>query len=280
MRIAVLAALVFALAGCVELGLIEDGTSISIGKPSGGYLLEGRRLPDRGEGYTTRETWRTRGNRYGTDELIDLITAVGRQLAKTPGEKLVVADLSTNGGGAARKWHRSHQSGRDVDLVYFMRDAQGKPMEADAMRVFDANGLARDGSGITIDIPRTWELVRSLITSREAIVQWVFMFQPIANKLLEHAMAKGEPEIIIARAKLVMKQPGDSARHDDHIHVRVYCSDHDRAYGCVDIGPMEPLVERLASRDTVERPSELNDLITQMVSGAASAAATEVLIGR
>lgn len=275
MRTVVVAALVSTLVGCVELGLIEDGTSVSMGKPSRGYLLDGRRLPDHGEGYTTRDTWRTRGVRYGTDELIDLITAVGRQLAQTPGEKLIVADLSTRNGDGARRWHRSHQSGRDVDLVYFMRDPQGKRMEADAMRVFDANGVARDGSGITIDIPRTWELVRSLITSREAIVQWVFMFEPIATKLLEHAIAKGEPEVILLRARLVMKQPNDSARHDDHIHVRIYCSDHDRAYGCVDIGPMEPLIERLAERET-----ELPDLITEMVSGVANVAATEVLIGR
>lgn len=246
-----------------------------MGRPSGGYLVAGRRLPDHGDGFTTREIWRTRGVRYGTDELVDLITAVGRQLAQTPGEKLVVADLSPRNGGEARRWHRSHQSGRDVDLVYFMRDAQGKPMEADAMRIFDANGVAKDGSGISIDIPRTWELVRSLITSREAIVQWVFMFQPIANKLLEHAIAKGEPEVILNRARLVMKQPGDSARHDDHIHVRVYCSERDRAYGCVDIGPMEPMVERLAAYEP-----ELPGMITEMVSGAANVAATEVLIGR
>lgn len=275
MRIAVVLGLAAALGGCIELGLIEDGTSISMGRPSGGYLVAGRRLPDKGEGYTTRETWRVRGNRYGTDELIDLLTAVGRQLAKTPGEKLVVADLSMRGGGEARRWHRSHQSGRDVDLVYFMRDAQGTPMEADAMRVFDGNGLARDGSGITIDIPRTWQLVRSLITAREAYVQWVFMFQPIANKLLEHAVAIGEPEAVLARARLVMKQPGDSARHDDHIHVRVYCSERDRAYGCVDIGPMEPLAERLAASQT-----ELQGAITEVVEGAASVTATEVLIKR
>ncbi len=276
MRRVVVAALVGSLVcGCVELGLIEDGTSISMGKPSGGYLVAGRRLPNQGEGFTTKEIWRTRGVRYGTDELIDLLTAVGRQLARTPGERLVVADLSTRNGGEARRWHRSHQSGRDVDLVYFMRDAQGKPMEADVMRVFDENGLARDGTGITIDIPRTWELVRSLLTSREAIVQRLFMFEPFAVKLLEHAVAKGEPDVLIARARLVMKQPSDSARHDDHIHVRVYCSDRDRGYGCVDIGPMEPLMERLAAHE-----SELPDLITEMVSGAANVAATEVLIGR
>ncbi len=251
-----------------------------MGRPSGGYLVAGRRLPDSGEGYTTREVWRTRGVRYGTDELVDLLTAVGRQLAKTPGEKLVVADLSTKSGGlGGRRWHRSHQSGRDVDLVFFMRDAEGKPMEADAMRVFDAQGVAKDGSGVTIDIPRTWELVRALITAREAIVQWVFVYEPIAQKLLEHAIVKGEPEMLIARARLVMKQPNDSARHDDHLHVRVYCTPRDRGYGCVDIGPMEPLVERLAESQTTTR-SELPALITEVAAGAASMAATEVLIGR
>jgi penicillin-insensitive murein endopeptidase len=276
---ALIAALI-AASGCVELGLIEDGTSVSMGRPSGGYLIGGRRLPDHGEGFTTKEVWRTRGVRYGTDELVDLLTSVGRQLAAMPGEKLVVADLSTKtGGDGGRRWHRSHQSGRDVDLVYFMRDAQGKPMEADSMRVFDAAGVATDGSGITIDIPRTWQLVRSLITAREAIVQWVFMFEPIAQKLLEHAIAKGEPEVLIARARLVMKQPNDSARHDDHMHVRVYCAERDRAYGCVDIGPMEPLMERLASGETT-RETELPALITEMIAGAASVAATEVLIGR
>lgn len=275
MRVVVVSALVLALAGCVELGLIEDGTNVSVGKPSGGYLVAGRRLPDSGEGFTTKEVWRARGVRYGTDELVDLLVAVGRQLAQSPGEKLVVADLSIRNGGEAKRWHRSHQSGRDVDLVYFMRDAEGRPMEADAMRVFDQNGVARDGSGITIDIPRTWELVRSLITAREAIVQWVFMYQPIANKLLEHAIAKGEPEHLIVRAQLVMKQPGDSAPHDDHIHVRVYCTERDRAYGCVDIGPMEPMFERLASNE-----GELPTLITEMMSDVANVAATKVLFER
>ena len=264
--------------GCVELGLIEDGTSVSIGKPSGGYLIAGRRLPDSGDGYTTKEVWRTRGVRYGTDELVDLIIAVGRQLAKTPGERLVVADLSPKSGGEARRWHRSHQTGRDVDLVYFMRDAQGKAMEADAMRVFDASGVARDGSGITIDIPRTWELVRSLITSREAIVQWVFMFEPIAQKLIEHAIAKGESEQLISRARLVMKQPNDSARHDDHMHVRVYCAEPDRAYGCVDIGPMAPILERTAAHEPAS--PVISEMIAGAASVAASVAATEVLIGR
>ncbi len=265
-----------ALAGCAELGVVGDGTSISVGRPSRGYLLDGKRLPDTGEGYTTREQWRARGNRYGTDELLDLITAVGRRLsAHTKGPRLVVADLSSNGGGEARRWHRSHQSGRDVDLIYFMRDAQGKPMEADAMRVFDALGRARDGSGITVDVPRTWALVKELVTAPEATVQWVFMYEPIAAKVLDYARSAGEPEKVIARARLAMKQPGDSAPHNDHLHIRVYCSARDRAFGCVDFGPRELLAER--ERDQAidgDYPTQ----VARLVADAATAGVTEGVV--
>ncbi len=238
------------LTGCAELGL-SDGTSISVGRPSGGYLLEGVRLPDRGDGFVTREPWRARGNRFGTDELVDLLTAVAHRMRDHARDvKLVVADLSGQGGGERIPFHRSHQTGRDVDLLYYMRDASGRPLEPDAMHVFDASGRALDGAG-TVDVPRTWALVKELITAPEATVQWVFMYEPIARQLLEHAQQRGEPEALIARARKALKQPGDSARHDDHLHVRVYCAAADRRYGCVDIGPMELLAEREAEPSQV-----------------------------
>lgn len=247
-RLARVAVALLVASGCAELGAtaVGDGTSVSVGKPSNGYVVDGKRLPDSGEGFTTREVWRTRGNRYGTDELLDLLTGVGRRMARQVDTRLVVADLSGQRGGESRKWHRSHQSGRDVDLVYYMRGADGKPFEADAMRVFDASAKAKDGSGITVDIPRTWLLVKELVTAPEARVQWVFMYEPIAAKLIEHAVALGEPEALIARARKTLKQPGDSAPHNDHMHVRVYCTDTDRMFGCVDIGPMELYAERQA----------------------------------
>ncbi len=263
------------LAGCVELGLVTDGTSVSVGRPSAGHLVDAKRLPDSGEGFTTQAVWRTRGNRYGTDEMLDLVTGVGRRMAMHFTDvKLVVADLSSRDGGAARAWHRSHQSGRDADLVYYMRGPDGAPFEADAMRVFDATGKARDGSGITIDIPRTWLLVKNLVTAPEARVQFVFMFEPIALKLLDHATKIGESEAVIARARKTLKQPGDSARHDDHVHVRVYCSDRDRSYGCVDIGPMELYVERAAEE---ARDGALPTAIASLLSNAAQVGASAAL---
>ena len=235
------------LAGCAELGVVGDGTSISVGRPSRGRIVDGVRLPTSGEGFFTREVWATRGQRYGTEELVDLLVAVSRRVAAASGgTRLVVADLSGKGGGPAYTWHRSHQSGRDVDLLYYMRDADGKPMEADEMRLFNGHGIARDGSGITIDVPTTWRLVKELLTAPEAAVQWVFMYDPIAAKLIAHAESIGEPAWLVERARKAVKQPGDSARHDDHMHVRVYCSQADRSYGCVDAGPMELLAEREA----------------------------------
>lgn len=254
-------ALVALLAGCVELGVVSDGTSISVGKPSRGYLLDGVRLPDRGEGFITRDVWRARDDRYGTDELIDLVTAVARRMrAQVRDVKLVVADLSGKGGGERVAFHRSHQTGRDVDLLYYMRDASGQAFEPDAMHVFNARARAVDGTGITIDIARTWTLVKELITAPEAAVQWVFMYEPIAQRLLEYAEKIGEPPALIARARKTCRQPGDSARHDDHMHVRVYCSAADRAYGCADIGPLELLAEREAE------PSPFSELLAAVTA--------------
>lgn len=260
-------ALVVLVAGCAELGVVSDGTSLSIGKPNHGTLVDGVRLADQGDGFVTREVWQTRGNRFGTDELVDLVTAVARRMrTQVRDVKLVVADLSGRGGGERIAFHRSHQSGRDVDLLYYMRDAAGKPFEPDAMHVFNKAARAIDGSGITVDIPRTWMLVKELLTAPEAVVQWVFMYEPIARRLIEHAERIGEPEALVARARKAMRQPGDSARHDDHMHVRVYCSTADRAYGCVDIGPMELLAEREAE------PSPVHTLLGALAAPAPAAA--------
>jgi penicillin-insensitive murein endopeptidase len=241
------------VSGCAELG-ISDGTSISVGKVSGGYLVKGAKLPDEGDGFMTRQVWIARNNRYGTDEMIALIEGVARRMeTQVKDVKLVVGDISSRGGGAngISEFHRSHQTGRDADLLYYMRDKDGNPFEPDAMHVFDGRGIARDGSGIRIDVPRTWLLVKELVAAPEAPVQWIFMYEPIAQLLIDHAKQIGEPMAVITRARRALKQPGDSARHDDHMHVRIYCSHADRAYGCVDLGPMELLVQREAETSEV-----------------------------
>jgi penicillin-insensitive murein endopeptidase len=164
--------------------------------------------------------------------------------SKAKDTRLVVADLSANNGGEAHLFHRSHQSGRDVDLLYYVRDTAGKAFEPEVMRVFDGKLVAKDGSGVTLDVPRSWQLVKELLTAQEAYVQFIFMYRPIAERLIEYATKNGESDVVLARAIKALKQPGDSAPHNDHMHVRIYCPATDRMYGCVDIGPLELLAER------------------------------------
>ena len=42
----------------------------------------------------------------------------------------------------------------------------------------------------------------------------------------------------------MLAQPGDSAPHDDHFHVRVACTPAERVLGCQDGGPLWPWLDK------------------------------------
>lgn len=88
------------------------------------------------------------------------------------------------------------------------------------------------------DLQRNWFFVRALLTDPEIEVQWIFIQRDLAARMLEHAGLMGEDPALLARAAFVMHQPSHSDPHDDHMHVRVFCDPHDRAYGCADRGPV------------------------------------------
>jgi hypothetical protein len=186
-----------------------------------------------------------------------------RMKKKVKDVRLVIADLSGDAGGAKKQFHASHQSGRDVDILYYMRGPDGQPLEADAMHVFDRRGRAVDGSGITIDVPRMWLVVKELLTAKEAYVQYIFMYRPFTEKLIDYAQRHNEDPKLVRRAMWALKQPGDSAPHNDHFHVRVYCAETDRQFGCKDIGPLEMLADREAEAhqavDAIAAATDLTD---------------------
>jgi penicillin-insensitive murein endopeptidase len=69
-------------------------------------------------------------------------------------------------------------------------------------------------------------------------VQWNFMQRSLAAALLAQAAAQGDDPALVARAAFIIRQPTDSEPHDDHMHVRLYCSPDDRRLGCADRGPV------------------------------------------
>lgn len=228
-----------ALGGCAYLGVIGDGSSVAMGPPNDGVLVDARRMPAEGDGFVVQARWRTRGNQWGTDELVALITHAGRVVGdRVPGARVGVADLSPPGGGPSA-YHRSHQTGRDADLLFFVRDEHGAPVDLTEMRHFGDDGATIDpGPRLVFDAPRTWVLVRALLEAPGPGVKHLFIYAPLRDQLLDHARAIGEPPALIAWAGEVLAQPGDSAPHDDHLHLRIYCPEGDPA--CDDYGARDP----------------------------------------
>lgn len=237
-------AIVLALAGCSAW---PDPTSVSQGDSNRGAVLRPRRIAAAGPGWELPPTWRERGLHYGTDELVGAIEHAAARVDRmhAPG-RLGIADLSRFSGGASR-WHRSHHSGRDVDVMFYSVDARGRPISppTDAMVPYDASGRATLGPDAVahgpprfFDTTRNWAFIETLLGDPTIRVQWIFVSDPLRAQLLEYAERQARPLWAREYAALVMRQPGDSAPHDDHFHIRVYCSRSDRRRGCIDRGPV------------------------------------------
>jgi penicillin-insensitive murein endopeptidase len=256
-----------ASAGCTGPGLLTDGSSVSFGTTGTGALREGTTLPVRGDGYFVPKRWRERRRNYGTDELVRLMVRAARRVSREYRNSLLsVADLSPRGGGPTPE-HRSHRSGRDVDLLFYHLDEKGKPVKATQMIPFDENGYSVSpasqatsqpaktaaaeqpaGSSPTsqpaepppvrkLDVPRTWALVRALVLDPEVPVQWIFIGRPVARMLLAHARRIKEPAHIVELAAAAMQH---TPAHMDHFHVRIFCSPSDLALGCLNTGSRRP----------------------------------------
>ena len=235
---------------CSRPGVLGDFRSVSLGQSNDGRILRPRRMPNFGKGFKTPRAWRQRGNRYGTEELIDMVSRAGANVRSQSRRSLLgVADLSPKKGGATM-WHRSHHSGRDVDLIFYSVDEQGKAMAPPELQMvpFDAKGkpippelgkeFEADWAQRRFDTKRNWLLVESLLSDPEVRVQWIFVSDGLRARLLSWARKRKRPQWVIEFASRVMYQPGRKAPHNDHFHVRIYCTRADRAQGCVDTGPV------------------------------------------
>jgi len=137
--------------------------------------------------------------------------------------ELVVGDLSQAGGGSYGP-HRSHQSGRDVDLWL--------PISGGAYR----RGCVRCGTDLCrpepheVDWRATWQLVQALAARGSA--QDIFLAWQLHPQLRRAASELGapEPELdrtiqhpVRGRATLVKHAAG----HTHHLHVRFRCPAND-----------------------------------------------------
>lgn len=212
--------------------------SMSLGTTASGSLAREAALPPEGEHHGVIPSCRERKTNFGTEELIELLMDAGRFVGEaSPGSRLMVCNMAQQGGGDI-KWSHSHNSGRDADLAFYARRG-GDSVDAPGLQRFGGDLKEVGGKGgYTFDVARNWLLVKGILTHPRVQAQWLFISNPLKDALLRHAEAQGEPAELIERAKAVLWQPTDSSPHNDHLHLRVYCSREDVLEGCVNTGPV------------------------------------------
>jgi penicillin-insensitive murein endopeptidase len=217
-----------------ETEVIPD--SVSLGHPNDGRLQGGHRLPERALGLRSLPSPRGGNPKHGTAELVRALVKIGADMEGwAPGATLYVGDLSARGGGPLAG-HESHQAGRDADLLFYALDQHGRVARPRGVR-FDGSGR-QTGGDLAFDARRNWLVLRSLIENREAHLQRVLVSEPLRALMLDHARSAGEPPWVIERAGEVMCDSWSP--HDDHFHIRLFCTAEDYRLGCRDEHPLYP----------------------------------------
>lgn len=237
-EIVAIGGLVFSLCGCMGApNPLAPGLKGSVGMPHHGVLTDAEELPVRGEGY---RRYRPRSpNYWGNPRLVRTIEEVAEQVyeQRPGGEPLIVGDLSNRHGGKIPR-HNSHRTGRDIDLLFYLTDPAGAPVRSPGFIRVGSDGLAEIGNEyLRLDVEREWLLLKGLLTSERVDVQWLFVSRDVEALIVDYALARETNLELVWHAETVMLQPGDSAPHDDHVHVRIACSPTEAVYGCEGGGP-------------------------------------------
>jgi penicillin-insensitive murein DD-endopeptidase len=241
---------------------LAPGFRGTVGVPHEGVQTEAVELSVRGPGF---ERFRPHSSHYwGRPRLVAGLARLAQTIRQRfpDSAPLVVGDLSARGGGKI-PGHNSHRTGRDVDLLFFYTTPAGASVKAPGFIHVEADGLAQvPGSGefLRLDVVRQWELVKLMVSDAELGVQFVFVSRHVEALLVDYALARGEPLETVWRAQAVMLEPGDSAPHDDHAHVRIACSPEETVAGCSGGGPLWEWLPLPPSAESLHE-SELSQIV-------------------
>ena len=194
----------------------------SVGSPNEGKLVGGVKL-DTSDGTVRVVPAYQRGDtRWGLPALIHMIERSAKKVAKkNPGAVLGVGDISRKSGGDIFL-HRSHESGRDVDIAFYVLDHKGKNLLPDTFVQFQGSIESNSMPGARFDVAKNWALVQAMLEDPVARVSHIFVADPLRRVLLAHARSRVSPALY-NRAAVVMMQPSNALPHDNHFHVRISC---------------------------------------------------------
>ena len=194
-----------------ELSLLLQGASdklgsAAVGPPNRGRLVNARQIGS-GPGWEVIDASRA----WATEETIEGLAGTLSQFhMRFPDAPILyVGDLSRREGGRLRP-HRSHQTGRDVDLGYCYRHKAGWYIKATAE---------------TLSASRTWALLQLLIS--EGDVEYVFMDVSVQELLRAYAEGEGYQEeflnsLLGGRTPQTRALIRHASGHLTHMHIRYF----------------------------------------------------------
>ncbi|MCU0692888.1 MAG: penicillin-insensitive murein endopeptidase [Polyangiaceae bacterium] len=229
----------------VAPALLRSAATLSVGAPNAGQLIDGVQLSPTNV-VRVLPAWSGPGFQWGLPELVNMIHRAAASVAQRfPPATLSVGDLSGHRGGAIRE-HLSHQSGRDVDVAFFMVDSDDRPILDDDFVSFNLEGKSDVLPGARFDDTRNWALVQAVLSDREARVLAIFVSNDLKQRLLAEAVRVGAPLALRRRAGRFMVEPTGSTPHDNHFHIRIACPA--RQLGICEDLPRRPDATRRPSR--------------------------------
>ncbi|MBA3549935.1 MAG: penicillin-insensitive murein endopeptidase [Nannocystis sp.] len=191
---------------------------ISIGRPSRGRLVRGVELPDRPDLYTRRKPDESWGSSHAITQLMAAVTRFRHETGFKRG--VVIGGISRARGGRFRP-HKSHQSGRDIDIrMPITVAAEGK----------------KHTTASDVDWKVTWKLIHAFLGSGE--VEYIFLDHQLQKRLYKAAREAGAtkdqlsewlqwpntPKSTKGKKAVIRHQKG----HVVHFHVRIRCAEHEK----------------------------------------------------
>ena len=214
----------------------ESGDSFSVGDTRDGYLVHGIPLPLPNLTMRQLPVQYERGLSYGTSELVDLLSGVARTMArKYPHTMLHLGNLGAREGGDI-PYSISHNAGRDADIAFYLLDKDGQNIRPDNLVKMNRR-LHSPDSVLSFDLEQNTTLVELLLSDPKHRVQFIFLAKHIRSAIHRELLARqASPELLEKFEQTVQNQ----SAHDDHFHIRVYCSDEDICAGCIDRSIIHP----------------------------------------
>lgn len=192
--------------------------SKTVGSPQAGRLVNAEQLPA-GPGYYRRRPQHAYGTNQTISAMLQAIAAVRSIHHKV--HDIAIGDISSKSGGRLRG-HKSHQSGRDVDLGFYFEHQPAKGPQA------FLSALTHE-----LDFEANWSLIQALVgkDATDSRVEYIFVDYRVQKRLYEWAKKKKKASAAALERifqyphgrrtlhGIIRHEPG----HNDHFHVRFRC---------------------------------------------------------